>query len=129
MAFQRFGAGQKDLPFDAMPSEIHSQLPALLKRLSEEQLLSEQFRMHSHNNGDSEKIIMRPSPSNSVIRSTKSVESDMETEDSGSNVILKIPSFKPTTSKNGTDLFNKVRRKCSLDLRRIDFVSSLFTKI
>lgn len=32
-------------------------------------------------------------------------ESDMETDESPSNVILKIPSFKPTSSKNGCDLF------------------------
>nr|CAI5850902.1 unnamed protein product [Callosobruchus analis] len=61
------------------------------------------------NNGESEKVSLvgRPSPSNSVITKVERPrsESDMETDDSPSNVILKIPSFKPTTAsgKNGCD--------------------------
>lgn len=87
-------------------SELNPMLPEVVKRmLVQEQLLKEQQRLH-HNNGDSERI-SRPSPSNSVAMKTDKSrsESDMETEESPSNVILKIPSFKPTTSKNGCDLF------------------------
>ncbi|XP_072398870.1 mushroom body large-type Kenyon cell-specific protein 1-like isoform X2 [Diabrotica undecimpunctata] len=96
-------ASQTMLPTQKPPdgSMVTSMIPELMKRMiAEEQLLKMQ------NNGDSEKIITRPSPSNSVITKgerTKS-ESDMEADDSPSNVILKIPSFKPTTSsKNGCD--------------------------
>lgn len=80
-------------------SMANNMIPELMKRMLTDDQLKNQ------NNGDSEKIT-RPSPSNSVIikhERTKS-ESDMETDDSPSNVILKIPSFKPTTSsKNGCD--------------------------
>ncbi|KAG5891571.1 hypothetical protein JTB14_015838 [Gonioctena quinquepunctata] len=99
LASQNILASQKSP--DGAP--INHMIPELMKRMiAEEQLLKHQ----QHNNGDSEKL-MRPSPSNSVITKverTKS-ESDMETEDSPSNVILKIPSFKPTSSKNGCDIF------------------------
>lgn len=46
---------------------------------------------------------MRPSPSNSVtLKSDKcKSESDMETDETPVNVILKIPSYRPTVSKNG----------------------------
>lgn len=59
-----------------------------------------------NNNGETDKLT-RPSPSNSVITKVErpKSESDMETEDSSSNVILKIPSFKPTSSKNGCEVF------------------------
>lgn len=72
-----------------------------VKRMMVEDLMKIQ-----NNNGDSEKF-PRPSPSNSVITKVEKPksESDMETDDSPSNVILKIPSFKPTSSKNGCDLF------------------------
>lgn len=56
------------------------------------------------NNGDNDKLT-RPSPSNSVINKQPKSESDMETDETPSNVILKIPSFKPTSSKNGCDIF------------------------
>lgn len=51
---------------------------SLLKRLAGEEV--------ARSNGDGDKS-----------------QSDAETEDSSSNVILKIPSYKPTTSKNGND--------------------------
>lgn len=72
-------------------------LPEIMRKIiAEEQHL---------NNGDSEKSHLQPSPSNSV-KNVK-VEPDTDAEESSSNVILKIPSFKPTTSKNGCDnLFN-----------------------
>ncbi|KAJ8982726.1 hypothetical protein NQ317_019517 [Molorchus minor] len=92
------------------PSEstvINQMVPEFVKRMiAEEQLLKIQ-----NNNGDMDRLT-RPSPSNSVvckIEKPKS-ESDMETEDSPSNVILKIPSYKPTTCKNGSDLF-----RCSVE--------------
>lgn len=73
----------------------------LLPELMKEDLLKMQ-----NNNGETEKL-SRPSPCNSVITKVErpKSESDMETEDSSSNVILKIPSFKPTSSKNGCDVF------------------------
>lgn len=72
-------------------------LPELMRKIiAEDQHL---------NNGDTEKSHLQPSPSNSV-KNVK-VEMDTDAEESSSNVILKIPSFKPTTSKNGGDsLFN-----------------------
>ncbi|CAG9859345.1 unnamed protein product [Phyllotreta striolata] len=77
---------------------VAGMIPELMKKM-----LDDHFKMQQ--NGDSDKIA-RPSPSNSVIikhERTKS-ESDMETDDAPSNVILKIPSFRPTTSsKNGCD--------------------------
>lgn len=78
-------------------------IPDFVKRIMAEEQL---FKMQQNNNGDSEKLT-RPSPSNSVITKIErpKSESDMETEDSSSNVILKIPSFKPTSSKNGCDIF------------------------
>lgn len=80
---------------------LNHMLPDFVKRIiAEEQLM----KMQQNNNGDIEKLA-RPSPSNSVITKLErpKSESDMETEDSSSNVILKIPSFKP--SKNGCDIF------------------------
>lgn len=81
-------------PLDSAASHL---LPELMK----EHLLKMQ-----NNNGETERLT-RPSPSNSVITKVErpKSESDMETEDSSSNVILKIPSFKPTSSKNGCDIF------------------------
>ncbi|XP_063907629.1 mushroom body large-type Kenyon cell-specific protein 1 isoform X2 [Zophobas morio] len=73
-------------------SVLNSVVPEFVKKM-----LSDETK----NNGDSS--VTRPSPSNSV--GVKKSESDMETEESPSNVILKIPSFKPTSSKNGCDLF------------------------
>ncbi|KAF5296641.1 hypothetical protein FQR65_LT10181 [Abscondita terminalis] len=78
-----------------LETEMSSQLmlSEYVKRLSDEKF---------KNNGE-----MRTSP-NSVITKTekcRSESSDMETDESPSNVILKIPSFKPTTSKNGTDFY------------------------
>lgn len=72
-------------------------LPELMRKIiAEEQHL---------NNGDSEQLHLQPSPSNSV-KNVK-LEPDTDAEESSSNVILKIPSFRPTTSKNGGDsLFN-----------------------
>lgn len=73
-------------------------LPEIMRKIiAEEQHL---------NNGDSiEKCPQtQPSPSNSV-KNIK-IESEMDIEESSSNVILKIPSFKPTTSKNGDTIFN-----------------------
>lgn len=82
--------------------EINPMLPEVVKRM----LFQEQQHRNQQNNGDNERTA-RPSPSNSVIMKTDKPksESDMETEESPSNVILKIPSFKPTTSKNGCDMF------------------------
>lgn len=78
-------------------SAVNHLLPELMK----EHLLKMQ-----NNNGENERLT-RPSPSNSVITKVErpKSESDMDTEDSSSNVILKIPSFKPTSSKNGCDVF------------------------
>lgn len=92
LASQNILASQK-LPDGAM----NHVLPELIK----EDLLKLQ-----NNNGESDKL-SRPSPCNSVITKIErpKSESDMETEDSSSNVILKIPSFKPTSSKNGCDIF------------------------
>lgn len=80
-------AAQENTDFMPMLPEI------MRKMISEEQHL---------NNGDSEKSHMQASPSNSV-KGVKVEPQDMDTEESSSNVILKIPSFKPTTSKNGGD--------------------------
>lgn len=75
-------------------NEYMPMLPDLMRKMiAEEQHL---------NNGDSEKPQLQPSPSNSV-KGVKVEPQDMDTEESSSNVILKIPSFKPTTSKNGGD--------------------------
>ncbi|KAJ8968183.1 hypothetical protein NQ314_002442 [Rhamnusium bicolor] len=98
LASQNLLANQK--PPDG--SVLNHMIPEFVKRMmAEEHLLKIQ-----NNNGDSEKLI-RPSPSNSVITKVDKPksESDMETEDSPSNVILKIPSFRPTSSKNGCDMF------------------------
>lgn len=84
-------------------SELNTMLPEFVKRMmAEEQLFKDQMKL---NNGDV--TIPRPSPSNSVAsqKDKSKSESDMETEESPSNVILKIPSFKPTTSKNGCDIY------------------------
>lgn len=91
-------------------NDINPLLPEVIKRMIvQDQLLKEQQQKTHLNNGDNERLA-RPSPSNSVIMKTEKSksESDMETEESSSNVILKIPSFKPTTSKNGCDLFRGV---------------------
>lgn len=92
LASQNILASQK--PPD---SAVNHLLPELMK----EHLLKMQ-----NNNGDIERL-SRPSPSNSVIIKVErpKSESDLEAEDSSSNVILKIPSFKPTSSKNGCDVF------------------------
>lgn len=92
LASQNLLANQK--PPD---SAVNHLLPELMK----EHLLKMQ-----NNNGETDKLA-RPSPSNSVITKVErpKSESDMETEDSSSNVILKIPSFKPTSSKNGCEIF------------------------
>ncbi|XP_071050001.1 mushroom body large-type Kenyon cell-specific protein 1 isoform X2 [Onthophagus taurus] len=81
----------------------------ILREVLRKIVVEEKLRPHHHNNGDSEKLT-RPSPSNSAgLRQEKRSESDMETEEVPSNVILKIPSFKPTTTpialpKNGCDI-------------------------
>ncbi|XP_018573417.1 mushroom body large-type Kenyon cell-specific protein 1 isoform X2 [Anoplophora glabripennis] len=82
-------------------SVLNQVIPEFVKRMMAEDVMKIQ-----NNNGDSEKFT-RPSPSNSVITKIEKPrsESDMETDESPSNVILKIPSFKPTSSKNGCDLF------------------------
>lgn len=100
LASQNLLANQK--PPDGS-SVLNHMIPDFMKRIvAEDQLL----KMQQNNNGDTEKL-MRPSPSNSVITKIDrpKSESDMETEDSSSNVILKIPSFKPMSSKNGCDIF------------------------
>lgn len=85
---------------------VNNILPELAKRM-----ITEEQQLKTQNNGDNEKL-SRPSPSNSVITKIEKArsESDMETDESPSNVILKIPSFKPTTSssKNGCDIFRNV---------------------
>lgn len=84
-------------------SEINAIIPEFMKRMmAEEQLFKEHVKL---NNGDV--TIPRPSPSNSVAsqKDKSKSESDMETDETPSNVILKIPSFKPTTSKNGCDMY------------------------
>lgn len=68
-------------------------LPELMRRIIAEE--------RDLNNGDTEKTHLQPSPSNSV--KNMKIETDTDAEESSSNVILKIPSFKPTTSKNGGD--------------------------
>ncbi|KAF2892606.1 hypothetical protein ILUMI_13564 [Ignelater luminosus] len=99
-------ASQKLPDRDSSPFAL---LPEVVKRMmSEDQLnqLKEQNRSQ-HNNGETDKM-MRMGPSNSAIskiEKSKSESSDMETDESPSNVILKIPSFKPTTSKNGNDFY------------------------
>ncbi|XP_030749760.1 mushroom body large-type Kenyon cell-specific protein 1 isoform X3 [Sitophilus oryzae] len=78
-----------------------NQIPEFAKRLSEDHVKMQ------NNNGEAERLT-RPSPSNSVITKVekpRSESSDVDTEESTSNVILKIPSFKPTSSKNGCDIF------------------------
>ncbi|KAF5288640.1 hypothetical protein FQA39_LY15335 [Lamprigera yunnana] len=77
----------------------HLMLSEYVKRLSEDKF---------KNNGE-----MRTSPDSVIARVEKcrSESSDMETDDSPANVILKIPSFKPTTSKNGNDIY-----RCSNDV-------------
>nr|ATI99809.1 ecdysone-induced protein 93 [Leptinotarsa decemlineata] len=97
MASQNILANQKS-------PEGTPMIPELMKMIAEEQLLKQQHQQY--NNGDNERLL-RPSPSNSVITKIERAksESDMETEDSPSNVILKIPSFRPTSSKNGCDIF------------------------
>lgn len=83
-----------------------SLLPEFVKRMvAEDQMLKHQSP--NQHNGESDKAMLT-SLSNSVIMRTekcKSESSDMETDESPSNVILKIPSFKPTTSKNGNDFY------------------------
>lgn len=83
-------------------SVLNQMIPEFVKRMMTE----EHVMKMQNNNGDSERFT-RPSPSNSVITKVEKPksESDMETDESPSNVILKIPSFKPTSSKNGCDLF------------------------
>ncbi|XP_044743407.1 mushroom body large-type Kenyon cell-specific protein 1 isoform X2 [Chrysoperla carnea] len=88
---------------------------------------SEQSDQHSDivNNGcgTTERSLSRQSSTNSVIIrndkippmksgtpeviDTETNDSQQQTSDSPSNVILKIPSFKPTTSKNGGDIFRQ----------------------
>lgn len=65
-----------------------------------------------HNNGET----IRPSSSNSVIvkPERRSESSDLEADDAPSNVILKIPSFKPTTSKNGNDPYRNPSESTSV---------------
>ncbi|RZC34128.1 mushroom body large-type Kenyon cell-specific protein 1 [Asbolus verrucosus] len=92
LASQNLLANQK--PLDG--AVLNSVVPEFVKRM----ITDDQLK----NNGDNEKLT-RPSPSNSVITKIPKSESDMETDESPSNVILKIPSFKPTSSKNGCDLF------------------------
>lgn len=85
-------AGQQKV---SQENEYMPMLPELMRKMiAEEQHL---------NNGDSEKSSqLQPSPSNSV-KGVKVEPQDMDTEESSSNVILKIPSFKPTSNKNGGD--------------------------
>ncbi|ENN70339.1 hypothetical protein YQE_12847, partial [Dendroctonus ponderosae] len=111
-------------------SVLNHIIPELAKRL----IVEEHLKMQN-NNGDSERL-SRPSPSNSVITKVcwqhrkasgqnvdfmlmqveKPSEADQEPVESPSNVILKIPSYRPTTSatsKNGCD--NLFSRSNSLD--------------
>ncbi|KAJ8960054.1 hypothetical protein NQ318_009495 [Aromia moschata] len=84
-------------------SILNHMIPEFVKRIyAEEHILKMQ-----NNNGDVEKLT-RPSPSNSVVTrmdSRSKSESDMEMDESPSNVILKIPSYRPTTCKNGSEFF------------------------
>ncbi|GLV32784.1 Ecdysone-induced protein 93F [Carabus blaptoides fortunei] len=83
----------------APESDLMPMLPELMRNI----IADDQQHL---NNGDMEKPLSQPSPSNSVkTERLKTDSSDMDTDDSPSNVILKIPSFKPTTSKNGGDLY------------------------
>ncbi|KAB0794684.1 hypothetical protein PPYR_11523 [Photinus pyralis] len=76
------------------PTEKDALLSECIKRLSSD----DRYK----NNGEA-----RTSPSSVVtkVEKCRSESSDMETDESPSNVILKIPSFKPTTSKNGNDFY------------------------
>lgn len=110
-----FSSGNLLAAHKVAETEINPLLPEVIKRMIvQEQLLKEQQKSQL-NNGDNERLA-RPSPSNSVIMKTEKSksESDMETEESSSNVILKIPSFKPTTSKNGCDLFRGAAETSSI---------------
>ncbi|XP_076250844.1 ecdysone-induced protein 93F isoform X3 [Rhynchophorus ferrugineus] len=94
---QHLLASQKPLEGPMLSNPI----PDFAKRLTEEH-----FSKMQNNNGEIDRLA-RPSPSNSVITKVekpRSESSDVDTEESTSNVILKIPSFKPTSSKNGCDI-------------------------
>nr|WAT94099.1 E93X1 [Henosepilachna vigintioctopunctata] len=69
-------------------------------------MIAENHLMKLHKvNGDSERLT-RPGTDSVITKVEKPrSEPDMDTEsESSSNVILKIPSFKPTFNKNGSDL-------------------------
>ncbi|KAK9736544.1 CENP-B N-terminal DNA-binding domain [Popillia japonica] len=80
---------------------LENEVTPILREVLRKVVTEEKLRLHT-NNGDNERI-MRPSPSNSVtLKSDKcKSESDMETDETPVNVILKIPSYRPTVSKNG----------------------------
>ncbi|GJQ87442.1 hypothetical protein Trydic_g19207 [Trypoxylus dichotomus] len=80
---------------------LENEITPILREVLRKVVTDEKLRIHA-NNGDNERLL-RPSPSNSAtLRSEKCrSESDMETEEAPPNVILKIPSYKPTVSKNG----------------------------
>lgn len=86
----------------AQESDLMPMLPELMRNI-----ISDEQQQHLNNGDTLEKPpLSQPSPSNSVkTERLKTDSSDMDTDDSPSNVILKIPSFKPTTSKNGGDLY------------------------
>ncbi|XP_066253034.1 mushroom body large-type Kenyon cell-specific protein 1 isoform X2 [Euwallacea similis] len=101
IASQNFLANQK--PPDG--SVLNHIIPELAKRL----IVEEHLKMQN-NNGDSERL-PRPSPSNSVItKMERPSEVESEPAESPSNVIHKIPSYRPTTSatsRNGCDIFSR----------------------
>ncbi|KAL3267681.1 hypothetical protein HHI36_006815 [Cryptolaemus montrouzieri] len=72
-----------------------------VKRMIAEEHLMKLQKM----NGDTERV-SRPNTDSVITKIDKPrSEPDMDTEsESSSNVILKIPSYKPTTSKNGSEL-------------------------
>ncbi|CAH0554470.1 unnamed protein product [Brassicogethes aeneus] len=85
-------ASQNLLVNEKPPDGLLNHLPNFKNIISDEQYIK-------HNNGDSEKLSVI-----TKVEKSKS-DSDMETDEGPSNVILKIPSFKPTTSKNGCDIY------------------------
>jgi transposase-like protein len=99
LASQNLLANQKPMENSVLKSVV----PEFLKQMMTDD--------QTKSNGDN---VTRPSPSNSVITRQPKSESDMEAEESPSNVILKIPSFKPTSSKNGCDLFRNTAETGSM---------------
>lgn len=86
----------------AKEAEYMPMLPEIMRKI----IAEEQQHLNNGENSDGTKALSQPSPSNSVkAERLKTDSSDMDTDDSPANVILKIPSFRPTTSKNGGDAY------------------------